>query len=97
MTGVDNIYYNIGENYDADVFKQEILKLYQEREKIRLIFDLDGQSINIAAMKKIKKVFKEIGVSGLEETCIIVKPGFKKTLIKNFLKIVKTEKPVKFL
>ena len=97
MTGVDNIYYNIGEDYDADVFKQEILKYYQEREKIRLIFDLEGQSINMSAMKKIKKVFKEIGVAGLEETCIIVKSGFKKTLIKNFLKIVKTERPVKFL
>lgn len=97
MTGVDNIYYNIGEDYDTDVFKQEILKLYQEREKIRLIFDLDGQNINMTAMKKLKNVFKEIGVSGLEETCVIVKSGFKKTLIKNFLKIVKTERPVKFL
>ena len=97
MSGVDNIYYNIGEDYDTEVFKQEILTLYQEREKIRLIFDLDGQNINMAAMKGLKKVFKEIGVSGLEETCIIVKPGFKKTLIKNFLKIVKTERPVKFL
>ena len=97
MSGVDNIYYNIGEDYDTEVFKQEILTLYQEREKIRLIFDLDGKNINMAAMKGLKKVFKEIGVSGLEETCIIVKSGFKKTLIKNFLKIVKTERPVKFL
>ena len=97
MNNVDNIYYNIGGDYDTNIFKQEILILYKEREKIRLIFDLDGQSINMTAMKNLKKVFKDIGVSGLEETCIIVKNGFKKTLIKNFLKIIKTERPVKFL
>ena len=97
MTQVDNIYYNIGEDVNLLDFKQEILNLYSEREKIRLIFDLEGKSINMKAMKDLKKIFNEIGVSGLEETCIIVKSGIKKTLIRNFLKIVKTERPVKFL
>ena len=97
MVHVDNIYYNIGEEVNLLIFKEEILKLYSERERIRLIFDLEGKSINMGAMKNLKKIFKEIGVSGLEETCIIVKDGFKKTLIRNFLKIVKTERPVKFL
>ena len=97
MVHIDNIYYNIGDDYEVSVFKQEILKYYEEKEKIRLIFDLDGKSVSMSSMKKIKKVFEEIGVDGLEETCIIAKNGFKKTLIKNFLKIVKTERPVKFL
>ena len=55
MTGVDNIYYNIGEDYDADVFKQEILKYYQEREKIRLIFDLDGTKYQYVGYEKDQK------------------------------------------
>ena len=97
MVHIDNIYYNIGEEVDLTVFKEEILKLYKERERIRLIFDLEGKNINMKKMKELKKIFTEIGVSGLEETCIIVKSGFKKTLIRNFLKIVKTERPVKFL
>ena len=97
MPNIDNIYYNIGEEVDINTFKDEIINYYKEKERIRLIFDLDGKSVSISAMKKIKKVFEDVGVSGLQETCIIAKNGFKKTLIKKFLKIVKTQRPVKFL
>ena len=55
MVHVDNIYYNIGEEVNLLIFKEEILKLYSERERIRLIFDLEGKSINMGAMKKSKK------------------------------------------
>ena len=94
---IDNIYYNIGEEYDINNFKKEMLKYYEERERVRLIFDLAGKSISMGPMKKLKKVFEEIGVKKLEETCIIVKKGFKLLLVKQFLKLVKTERPVKFL
>ena len=97
MAEVETIYYNIGEDYDPDAFKKEMLEAYSKHDKIRLIFDLEGKKINMKAMTKIKKIFEEIGVEHLEETCIIAKDGFKKTLIKNFLKIVKTKKPVKFI
>ena len=94
---IDNIYYNIGDNYSVEKFKEEILKLYRERERIRLIFDLKGQNISMGPMKKLKKVFEEIGVSKLEETCILADKSFKLTLVKTFLKMVKTQRPVRFL
>ena len=94
---IDNIYYNIGDNYSPEQFKNEILGFYQTKERIRLIFDLRGQKISIGPMKKLKKVFEEIGVEKLEETCVLADKSFKLSLIKNFLKIVKTERPVKFI
>ena len=97
MVHVDNIYYNIGVSYDPEIFKKEILEYYNNRERIRLIFDLDGKKISIDAMRKLKKIFDDIGVDGLEETCVIVKDKFKKMLIQKFLKLVKTKRPVKFL
>ena len=97
MVEVENIYYNIGEDYNPTDFKKEILEAYSKYDKIRLIFDLEGKKINIKSMSKLKKIFEEIGVEKLEETCIIARDGFKKTLIKNFLKIVKTKKPVNFI
>lgn len=94
---VDNVYYNIGEDYSIEQFKKEILEEYATKEKIRLIFDLDGKKISMGPMKKLKKVFEEIGVEKLEETCILAgNKGIKLTLIKQFLKLVKTKKPVKF-
>lgn len=94
---VENLYFNIGQEYDPEKLKTEVLEAYGKYEKIRMIYDLNGRSINMKAMLKLKRVFEEIGVEHLEETCIICKDGFKKTLIKNFLKLVKTERPVKFI
>ena len=94
---IDNVYYNIGEENNADNFKEEMLQHYEEKERVRLIFDLAGRNISMGPMKKLKKVFEEIGVHKLEETCIIVKKGLKKTIIQQFLKLVRTERPVKFL
>ena len=94
---IDNIYYNIGEEYNVEEFKKQMIVHYREKERVRLIFDLAGKNISMSPMKKLKKVFEEIGVEKLEETCIIVKKGFKKTLIQQFLKLIKTERPVKFL
>ena len=72
-------------------------RFYSKYDKIRMIYDLDGQNVSMSAMLKLKKVFEEIGVEHLDETCIICKDGIKKTLIKKFLKLVKTERPVRFL
>ena len=97
MVHIDNIYYNIGLHYDTEILKKEIINHYKDKERIRLIFDLDGKKISFDAMRKVKKIFDEVGVDGLEETCIIVKEKFKRMLIQKFLKLIKTRRPVKFL
>ena len=94
---VKNIYFNIGADYDPGEFKKKILDAYSSYPKIRLIFDLDNKKIELKPMFMIKKLFEKIGVTNLEETCIIVKDGFKTRLIKRFLKMVKTQRPVRFL
>lgn len=94
---VFNLYFNIGENYDIALLEKEILKAYEENDRVRMIYDLTNKSVSMSAMLKLKKLFEKIGVEHLEETCIICKDGLKKTLIKKFLKLVKTERPVKFL
>ena len=75
----------------------ERLNYHQNEKRKAVIFDLDGKRITFDAMRKVKKIFDEIGVDGLEETCIIVKEKFKKMLIQKFLKLIKTKRPVKFL
>ena len=94
---VENMYFNIGEEYSTELLKEEVLAAYCKYDKIRMIYDLNGKNISMSGMLKLKKVFEEIGVDHLEETCIICKDGIKKTLIKNFLKLIKTERPVKFI
>ena len=94
---VENMYFNIGEEYSTEKLKGEILEAYSKYDKIRMIYDLDNQNVSMKAMMNLKKVFEEIGVEHLEETCIVCKDGIKKTLIKNFLKLVKTERPVRFI
>jgi hypothetical protein len=94
---VENMYFNIGGDYSTETLKEEILEGYSKYEKIRMIYDLNDKNVSMKAMLKLKKVFEEIGVEHLEETCIICKDGIKKTLIKNFLKLVKTERPVRFI
>lgn len=94
---VENIYFNIGSDYNIEDLKKEILEAYAKYDKIRMIYDLNGKNVSMASMLKLKKIFEEIGVEHLEETCIICKDGIKKTLIKKFLKLVKTERPVRFL
>ena len=94
---VENMYFNIGGDYNTETLKKEILEGYSKYEKIRMIYDLNDKNVSMKAMLKLKKVFEEIGVEHLEETCIICKDGIKKTLIKNFLKLVKTERPVRFI
>jgi len=97
MTEIENLYFNIGEECDIALLKKEVLLAYSKYEKIRMIYDLDGKNVSMKAMLQLKKVFEDIGVEKLEETCIVCKDGFKKTLIKNFLKLVKTERPVRFV
>ena len=94
---VENLYFNIGAEYSTEELKEEVLAAYAKYDKIRMIYDLNGKNVSMSAMLKLKKVFEEIGVEHLEETCIICKDGIKKTLIKKFLTLVKTERPVKFL
>ena len=70
---------------------------YREKERIRLIMDLDGQDVTFDAFKKLKKVFDDLGVEKLEETCVICKDGIKKTLIRQFIKLIPTKRPVIFV
>ena len=97
MSEVINVYFNIGSDCDTNKLKEEILEAYSKHDKVRMIYDLQGKKVSFDAMMKIKRIFDDIGVDHLEETCIISKEGFKTTLIKNFLKLVKTKRPVRFI
>ena len=88
---------NKEEAMNKETLKKELIQAYADNERIRTIFDLANKKINFGAMKKIKKIFDEIGVEKLEETCIVCKEKFKVAIVKNFLKFVKTQRPVKFL
>jgi hypothetical protein len=98
MDDVKNIYFNIGENYPVEKVREKILFGYENYSKVRMIFDLDGVSItNMSSMKKVKKIFEELGVEKLLETCIVSKEGVKTWIVKKFLSMQKTERPVRFL
>ena len=98
MADVKNIYFNVGEDYPPEKVREKIIFAYNTYPKIRMIFDLDNVNISgITAMKKIKKIFEELGVQKLVETCVVAKDGFKLMLVKQFLRLVKTERPVRFL
>ena len=94
---IDNVYYNIGKDYDPVAFREDMKRHYREKERIRLIMDLDGQDVTFDAFKKLKKVFDDLGVEKLEETCVICKDGIKKTLIRQFIKLIPTKRPVIFV
>ena len=95
---IKNIYFNIDENYPPEELKEKVLYAYEHYPKVRMIFDLDGVKVsNIGCMKKVKKVFEEIGVEKLVETCVYSKEKYKLMLVKQFLKLVKTERPVRYL
>mgnify|MGYP003628218262 CR=1 FL=1 len=48
-------------------------------------------------MKKVKKIFEELGVEKLIETCVISHEKLKRGLVKLFLDRMKTERSVRFL
>jgi hypothetical protein len=96
MVKIDNIYFNISED-DYQLFRDTIDECYKDRERIRMIMDLEGKEVSLRAFKKIKKVFDDLGVEKLEETCVLCKDGIKKNLIKRFIKLIPTKRPVKFL
>jgi len=96
MVKIDNVYFHISEE-DYQEFRNAIEKYYKERERIRMIIDLEGRDVSLRAFKKIKKVFDDFGVEKLEETCVLCKDGIKKKLIKSFIKLIPTKRPVKFL
>jgi hypothetical protein len=100
MTVIFNAYFSFKIGYNEDMFRNEIIKLYKDKEKIRLIIDLENRDIglsNLGDFKKIKKIFDDLGVEKLLETIIICKDGIKKNIIKGFMKIVPTKRPVKFV
>lgn len=96
MVKIDNIYFCISEN-DYEYFRNRIAECYRERERIRMIIDLENKEVSFNAFKKLKKVFDDLGVEKLEETCVLCQDGFKKNLIKNFIKLIPTKRDVKFL
>lgn len=96
MVKIDNIYFHISEE-DYQQFRDTIEECYQKRDKIRMIIDLEGKEVSLRAFKKIKKVFDDLGVEKLEETCVLCKDGIKKKLIKGFIKMIPTKRDVKFL
>lgn len=96
VSKVDNIYFNVSEE-DYEFFRNKIAECYQEREKIRMIIDVENKNVSFSAFLKLKKVFDELGVEKLVETCVLCKDGIKKTLISTFISKIPTKRPVKFL
>ena len=95
---IKNIYFNIDENYPPEELKKKVVYAYDNYPKVRMIFDLDGVKVsNISCMNKVKKVFEEIGVEKLVETCIYSKEKYKLMLVKQFLKMIKSERPIRFI
>lgn len=97
MTFVANIYYNIGSGFNYEEVKKNITDAYAKNDMNRLIIDLENQKVEINEMKRFKKIFAELGVEKLEATYIICKDKWKKNVINTFLKLIKTQRPVKFL
>lgn len=97
MSDIEDLYFNIGSDCDIGLLKKDILEAYDKYDKVRMIYDLKDKNVSFNAMMKIKRIFDDVGVENLEETCIICQEGFKKNLIKNFLKLVKTKRPVRFI
>jgi len=101
MVKIFNAYFNFGGDYNLDNFEKDVTDVYYAHDKIRMIIDLDKKSIsmsNLGDFKKLKRLFDEdnLGVENLEETIVICKDGFKKTIIKKFIQMIPTKRPVKF-
>jgi len=97
MADIKNLYFKIDSEYPPEELKKKVLDAYRDNDKVRMIFDLDDVNIKMEAMKKVKKIFEEVGVEKLVETCICSKEKFKMMLVKQFLRLIKTERPVRFL
>ena len=98
MSDIINIYFNISEKYPVEMVREKIISAYRDYPKVRMVFDLNGVSLTgIGAMKKVKKIFEELGVEKLVETCVISHDRIKRGLVQQFLKLVKTERQVRFL
>lgn len=94
---INNIYFNIGCGFDSTKVRKEIVNAYTVHNRIRIIIDLAGAKVELGEMKRFKKIFDELGVDKLEETCVICKDPFKRKLINSFLKIIPTKRPVRFI
>ena len=81
MSKIINIYFNISENYPVSKVRERIVYAYEHYDKIRMVFDLNRVSITgLGAMKKVKKIFEELGVEKLIETCVISHEKLKRGL-----------------
>ena len=101
MVKIFNAYFNFGGSYNLENFEKEVTDAYYSHERIGMIIDLENRSIgmsNLSDFKKLKKLFEEdnLGVEKLEETIVLCKDGFKKTIIKKFIKMIPTKRPVIF-
>ncbi len=98
MADIKNIYFKISEGYPVEKVRERIVYAYENYDKIRMVFDLNGvQLTGLGAMKKVKKIFEDLGVEKLVETCVISHEKIKRGLVQQFLKLVKTEREVRFL
>jgi hypothetical protein len=98
MTDIKNIYFNISEGYPVEKVREKIVYAYKNYDKVRMVFDLNGVNVTgLGAMKKVKKIFEELGVEKLVETCVISHDYYKRKLVKLFLSQEKTERDVRFI
>jgi len=94
-------YFNFDKNYNIDNFRSQMDIYYHKYEKIKLIIDLEDREVGLSDLtkfKQLKRIFDDdqLGVEKLVDTNIICKNGFKKKIIKGFIKIIPTKRPVNF-
>lgn len=96
-----NAYFDISQGYDVETFRKEMEELYNTYPKVRLIMDLEKRDISMSSLnefKKLKRIFDDdqLGVEKLIETIVLCKDGIKKSIVKHFIKLIPTKRPVHF-
>ena len=100
MTTVYDIRMKMNENMDL---KQVCLKLkeaYDTHSKVRYVLDTRGGAISLENMKRFKTVFDKFESRAKEklvETVILVDGGFKKMLMKSYIKIFNSDDKIRII
>ena len=73
---------------------------YEKYNKVRFIFDLKNESVDINTMKKFSETFDKFRSHTLQklvETCIIITDPLSASVFKKGLNMVRVDKPVKII
>lgn len=73
---------------------------YEKYNKVRFIFDLKNENVDINTMKKFSETFdkfRSLTLVKLVETCIIITDPISASIFKKGLNLVRVDKPVKII